>query len=56
MLQIKVQSVKDLIRSCIKKEPVVVGKNTKDAHLNTIGSDYVLVSANKNAQVLHIDT
>ena len=49
MLQIKVSSLKDLIKGCFKKEPAVVSKNMKDAHMNTIGPELLLLSANKNA-------
>lgn len=45
-------NIKDLIGSCFKKDLIVAAKNTKDAHMNTVGSDYILVSANKNAHIV----
>ena len=55
-LQIKINSVKELIKGCFKKEAILVGKNMKDAHINTIGLDFLLLSANKNANVISLAT
>ena len=52
MLQIKITGIKDLIRSSFKKEPAQICKNSKDAHMNTIGEEFILVSVHKNAQVV----
>ena len=51
-LSIKIKSMQDLISNCMKKEVRVVGKNAKDAHMNTIGGDLILLSLHKNAQVI----
>ena len=56
MLQIKISNIEDLIKGCFKKEPKLIGKNTKDSHMNTIGNDKVLFSVNKNAHVVSLDT
>ena len=56
MLQIKINSIKELIKGCFKKEPTLVGKNMKDAHISTVGSDFLLLSVNKNAQVISLAT
>lgn len=34
----------------------MIGKNSKDSHMNTIGTDYVLLSSNKNAVVVSVET
>ena len=44
--------MKDLIKSCFKKEPLAISRNMKDSHLNVIGADFVLLSVNKNAHVV----
>lgn len=55
-LQIKIASIKDLIKGCLTKEPIQVSKNSKDSHMNTIGTEYLLLSSNKNAVVVSINT
>ena len=45
-----------MISGCFKKEPKLIGRNTKDSHMNTIGNDKVLFSVNKNAHVVSLDT
>ena len=51
-LAVKIKSVKDLISNCLKKESTQIGKNMKDAHMNTIGADFILLSVHKNAHVV----
>ena len=51
-LSIKIKSCKDLIANCLKKEPIAIGKNMKDAHMNTIGEHLILLSYHKNAHVV----
>ena len=51
-LSIKIKSTKDLISNCLKKEPNHIGQNMKDAHMNTIGEEFILISVNKNAHVV----
>jgi len=51
----KVDSIHKLIKGCFKKQPEVLAKNTKDSHMNTIGSNLVLLSSAKNAHVFNID-
>ena len=35
----------------MKKEPVTICKQSKDAHMNTIGEEFILVNLNKNCVI-----
>ena len=49
VMEIKVLEIEDLISQAVTKAPQTICKHTRDAHFNTIGEDYLLVSMNRNA-------
>ena len=51
-MSIKIQDCDHLIMKALKKMPVTICKHSRDSHFNNIGSDYLLVSYESNAQVL----
>jgi len=40
-----------LVSQCLKSESHVLTKSSKDAHMNSIGTDHVIVSMNQNVLV-----
>ena len=51
-IELKLTDLNALIQNCLIKEPVTICKNMKDAHMAVIQNDFVLASANKNANVV----
>ena len=51
-IEIEIENIDALITNCITKEPYSICQNMKDAHMNTIGEDYILTGMNKNAHVV----
>ena len=52
MIKLEITSLAGLVTNCLKHNTITVCKNMKDAHLNTIGNKYILISMNKNAHVI----
>ena len=51
-IEIEIENIDALITNCITKEPYSICQNMKDAHMNTIGEDYILTGMSKNAHVI----
>ena len=56
VMEIKVLEIEDLITQSVTKAPQTICMHARDAHFNTIGEDYLLVSMNRNAQILCLNS
>ena len=56
VIEIPIETIDVLISNCLTKEPQTVCQNMKDAHMNTIGEDFILTSMNKNAHIIRRST
>ena len=56
VMEIKVQNIEELISQSLKKKPVMLCRHNKNGHFNTIGEDYLIISKDKNAQVVCLNS
>lgn len=55
-IQLKIHSISELISHCVNAKPSLLGRDSKDSHINSINNQHIIVSFHKNANICDFDS